>query len=142
MWYHYFSSLIRVHLINTRHSQFFPRISHAIASHCRGSSGDEKSWMKSWQFITPTPLSCPVQRHGYITSTILREGRVQVWDETFRIFASRTQRQFSNRRQGRSSLTGNGDKLFQSFSVSRVFLQRRLQWRGLRSGYGSTVTRW
>lgn len=85
--------------------------------------------MKSWQFITPTPLSCPVQpgaRPPRIYNTFT------CGTKTFRIFASRTHthRQFSNRRQGRSSLTGNGDKLFQPSSVSRVFLHRRLQWGG------------
>lgn len=83
--------------------------------------------MKSWQFITPTPLSCPVQPGARPP----RIYKVHVWDENFsHICLAHTHRQFSNRRQGRSSLTGNGDKLFQPSSVSRVFLQRRLQWGG------------
>lgn len=91
--------------------------------------------MKSWQFITPTPLSCPVQPGARPP----RIYKVHVWDENFsHICLAHTHRQFSNRRQGRSSLTGNGDKLFQPSSVSRVFLQRRLQWGG-REGGGVTI---
>lgn len=81
--------------------------------------------MKSWQFITPTPLSCPVQPAPRIYNVHHFTGGSR----------SSVGRNFSHirvhRRQGRSSLTGNGDKLFQSFSsFLRVFLQRRLQWRG------------